>query len=159
MPGAYPASFHLSRAGRDVAVDFRRAMNGDPNHNLLLLDGDRLQIDRDPHTVTVNGAVIREASVKWQAGLSVRDYIELAGGPADNGDRLKAVVQYPSGVARRVRRVAFFFHSSPEVVSGSSIFVPEKPAPTGDSREAWQRIFASATALASLVLAYAAVTK
>lgn len=175
LPGAYPGGFHLVRRARrqsvdgperllrdtvlDVSVDFSRAMRGDAQHNLPLLAGDTLVIDRDPNTVLVTGAVSRPALVKFERGRSVADYIDLAGGATEQGNRRKAVVQYPSGVSRPVKRVALLFHTSPEVVSGSTINIPEKPADTTSSADMWQRVFASASALASLVLAYSAVTR
>jgi polysaccharide export outer membrane protein len=159
LPGAYAESFRLVRGGRDVSVDFSRAMRGDPAHNLPLLGSDILVIDRDPNTVLVTGAVSRPSLIKFYKGLSMADYVELAGGPTEKADAGRAVVQYPSGISRRVKRVAFFFHDSPDVVSGSTITIPEKPDTKGSAAELWQRALASATALASLVLAYAAITK
>jgi polysaccharide export outer membrane protein len=159
LPGSYPASFRLSRGGLDVSIDYTRVMAGDESHNIQILAGDNVTIEHDPNTVKVTGAVIRSSLIRFRPGLSLQDYVELAGGPTDRADQGKAVVQYPSGIARRVRRVGFFFHTSPEVISGSTITVPERPASTGSASDTWQRVFASATALASLVLAYAAVTR
>lgn len=159
LPGAYPQGFHLIRAGRPVAVDFARAMSADPAQNLPLLGGDSLIIERDPSTVLVTGAVSRASLVRYRPGLSVQDYIELAGGPTEVGNASKAIVDYPSGISRRVTRVALVFHSSPEVVSGATITVPEKPQSTTSSSEMWARVFAASSALASLVLAFVAVRR
>jgi protein involved in polysaccharide export with SLBB domain len=134
-------------------------MRGDATQNVPLLGGDQLVIDRDPNTVLVTGAVSRPSLIRFNRGMSVQQYIELAGGPTELGDDDRAIVQRPSGISERVKRVAIFFHASPEVVSGATITVPEKPASKTSSGEVWQRVFASATALASLVLAYAAVTR
>ncbi len=159
LPGAYAGGFRLVRGGRDVAVDFDRARRGEADANVTVIGGDELVIERDPNTVLVVGAVTRPALVKFSAGRSVREYIELAGGPTERGNMKRAVVQHASGVSERVRRVGLVFSTSPEVTSGSTISVPEKPADTTSAADVWQRVFASATALASLVLAYAAVTK
>ncbi len=159
LPGAYPDGFHLVRDGRVVSVDFARAMRGDPSHNIPLLGGDQLQADRDPNTVLVTGAVSRPGFIKFDPRLGISAYLELAGGPTESGNAERAVVLHPSGYAKRVKSVALFFHTSPKVVSGSTITVPERPVSTTSSSEVWQRVFSSATALASLVLAYAAATK
>lgn len=159
LPSAYAESFRLRREGKDVEVDFVRAMRGDERANLLVRAGDELHIDANPRTVLVQGAVSRTTLVKYEPGRSVRDYIELAGGPSERGQMHKAVVTYPSGTSQRVHRVALFFRTSPRVVSGSIITVPTKPESTTSSNEMWTRVFATTSALASLILAYAAVTK
>jgi protein involved in polysaccharide export with SLBB domain len=159
LPSAYAESFRLRREGKDVEVDFVRAMRGDAESNLLLRSGDELYIESNPRTVLVQGAVSRPTLVKYEPGRSVREYIELAGGPSERGQMHKAVVAYPAGTSKRVQRVAFFFHTSPRVVSGSTITVPAKPESTTSSNEMWTRILASTSALASLILAYSAITK
>jgi hypothetical protein len=45
------------------------------------------------------------------------------------------------------------------VLSGSVITVPEKPADDNRGADVWARTLATATALASLVLAFTAVTR
>ncbi len=159
LPGAYPGSFRLVRDGRPVSIDFAKAMRGDANQNLPLLGGDSLQIDRDPKTVLVTGAVSRPSLIRFRPGLTVNEYIELAGGPTEKGVAGKAVVEYPSGFSQRVTKVAYFFHSSPEVVSGAIISVPERPADDNRGSELWSKTLSAATALASLIVAFAAVRK
>jgi len=159
LPGAYPEGFRLVRGGRDVSVDFSRALRGDASNNLTLLNGDALIIDRDPSTVLVTGAVSRASLIKYQRGRSLQDYVELAGGPTERGEERRAVVTYPSGISKRATRVALFFRDSPEVISGATITVPERAESNTSQAEIWQRIMTSATALASLVIAYAAVTR
>jgi polysaccharide export outer membrane protein len=159
LPGAYPGSFRLVRDGKRVSVDFDKAMRGEPNNNVPLLGGDRLEIDRDQKTVYVSGAVAKPSLIRYRPGLTVSDYIELAGGPTEKGVEGKATIEYPSGFSARVKKVALFFHSSPVVLSGSIITVPEKPADENRGSELWARTLASATALASLIIAYTAVRK
>jgi len=159
LPGAYPATFALVRGGRTVAIDFTGAMGGDRSQDVPLLAGDQLVISRDPRTVLVTGAVISPSLIRYQSGRSLRDYIELAGGPADNANLNKSTVQDPAGITRRVRRVALFFHASPDVISGSTITVPVKPESKTTAAEVWQRILTSTSALASIAIAYAAITR
>lgn len=159
LPGAYPASFRLYRDGKQVSVAFSSAMAGDAEQNLLVYGGDSLYIGRDPGTVQVLGAVNRPSLIRFQPGLSVRDYIELAGGPTDTGEEQKAIVDYPSGFSKRIRRVALLFHTSPSVISGAVITVPEAPPNAPGATEFWARTLAATTAIASLILAFAAITK
>lgn len=101
----------------------------------------------------------RPSLIVYRPGLTVRDYIELAGGPTSTGVANRAVIDYPSGFSRRVKRTALVFTVSPPVVSGAIITVPARPEPTTSASDVWQRALASATALASLALAYAAITR
>lgn len=140
-------------------MDFARAMRGDRVANLFVRHGDQLIVDQDARTVYVTGAVSRPTLIRHQPGLSVQDYIDLAGGASERGNARKAVVTYPSGFSRPVKTVALFFHSSPNVVSGSVVTVPEKPQSTTTSSEVWARVLATTSALASLIVAYVAITR
>ena len=159
LPGAYGESFHLERDGKQVSVDFARAMRGDEEQNILLRGGDKMIIDVDPRTVFVTGAVSRPSLIRFRPGLSVSEYVELAGGPTEKGMADKAFVEYPSGFSKRITRVALLFRSEPPVVSGSTITVPERPDNKASAGELWTRVFQVSAALASLVLAYAAIIK
>lgn len=159
LPGAYGESFRLTRDGKPVAVNFGRALRGSRGDNLLLRAGDVLSIGTDPRTVSVSGAVSRPSLLVYRPGLSTRQYIELAGGPTDRGISKRAIVDFPSGYSKRVRSFLGVVYSDPTVVSGSTITVPEKPESKTTSGEIWSRVFASASALASLVLAYSAITR
>jgi polysaccharide export outer membrane protein len=159
LPVAYPQSFALHRGGHPVAIDFERVMRGDDAHNIFVQAGDQLSIEKNPRTVLVTGAVDRTTLVKFDHGLSVQDYIELAGGPSERGQSRKAVVAYPSGVSKRVRRVGLFFHTSPEVFAGSTITVPTKPESTTTTSDVLQRVLTTASALASIAVTYAVLKK
>lgn len=154
LPGAYAPSFHLTRGDKFVSVDFEGAMRGDPIQNITLLDGDQLEIGRDPSTVFVTGAVNHPSLIRYRPGLSVNGYIELAGGPQESGEPGKAFIDYPSGFTKRVKRVLLLFHTSPEVISGTTITVPTKPDSTTNPSEIWARVMAAATVIATLVVAY-----
>ncbi len=159
LPSAYAESFRLVREGRPVAIDFAKAMRGDAQHNVVVSAGDQLVIGTDPQTVLVTGAVSRTTLVKFERGRSLQDYIELAGGPSEKAQRGKAVIAYPGGTSQRVKRVALFFHTSPPVVSGSTITVPERTGERASASEIWSRILTSATAIASIAITYAALAK
>lgn len=155
-PGAYPNSFQLIRDGNPVGIDFTRAMAGDPTANVPVLTGDRLVIGRDPQTVLVTGAVARTTLVQYREGLTILDYIELAGGPKEIADLARATVQLPSGITQRNKKVAFFFHNKPTVLSGSVINVPEKTDDRGRAAEQLSQILSAMSTIASLLVAYAA---
>lgn len=109
--------------------------------------------------ISVEGAVHAPAIRPYVERESLRDAIELAGGPTEKGEDGKAFVEYPSGFSKRVHRVALLFHSSPDVVSGAIITVPEKPESKTTAGEMWTRVFQSTAALTSLVVAIVAVRR
>jgi len=159
LPGAYPESFHLVRGGKLVSVDFARLLRDDPENDIGLLAGDSIVIGRDPRTVLVTGAVGRPSLIRYRQGLTVDNYIELAGGPTEKGQAGRAVVDYPSGFSKRVKRVGLFFHTSPDVTSGATITVPERPESNKSASDVWVQVLASATALSSILIAIIAVKK
>jgi polysaccharide biosynthesis/export protein len=158
LPGAYDQSFQLTRDGKLVAMDLEKALRGDRTNDVLLQSGDVITIGADPRTVAVTGAVARPSLIVYRPGLSVQEYIELAGGPSDHGDTKHAVVAYPSGFARRVRSRLGIVYSQPEVVSGSVISVPEKPASTGSS-DLMGKALAAISTIASLAVTWAAIRR
>lgn len=159
LPNAYPSSFRLVRGGRSVAVGYDRLMRNDSGDNVVVRNNDEIVITTDPAIVLVSGAVERQVAVPFHRGWGVEDYLSAAGGLAVDGDRNKVVVEGPSGqIGRsskflRVRR-------DPDVLSGSTITVARKaPATAGSVREALTTTLQIATSLASLAIAYVAVTK
>jgi len=159
LPNAYAGSFALQRDSIPVAVDFERAMRGDSRHDLPLRHGDVLSISSDPMVVRVEGAVVRPSLIRYQPGRSALEYVELAGGPTAQGQVHKAVVEYPNGYSRRVKRHLWLVKTQPEVLSGSVITVPAKPESTGNTGEAINRFFQIAASITSLVLAWTAINR
>jgi protein involved in polysaccharide export with SLBB domain len=137
-----------------VAFDFPGALRGARTADVALRDGDVLIVDVERRTVRVEGAVERPTLVLWEPGLSVRDYIERAGGTTTRGQAHRAVVTSPAGSSRRVRRVAWLVRSEPDVPSGATIFVPQSPERTGGGSDALNRVMQIASSLASLVVAW-----
>jgi polysaccharide export outer membrane protein len=159
-PHAHPESFQLRRGAEFVAIDFTQAQRRDAEHNIFVESGDTLRIRTDPRVVRIDGGVQRPAFVLYQRGLSVMDYIELAGGPVERAQTHRAVVSYPSGYTNRVRRRLFLFKSQPRVVSGAVITVPVKPVEEAtNAGEILNRTLQVASTLASIAVAWAVATR
>lgn len=160
LPHAHAESFQLQRNGELVAIDFRRALVNDPEHNVIVSAEDRLTIGNDPRVVRVEGGVQRPAYVLYQRGLSVRDYVELAGGPIERAQIRRAVVNYPSGYSQRSKRVLWLFTKQPEVVSGATIVVPVKPVDQSTNvSDILNRTLQIASTMASIAVAWAVATR
>lgn len=159
-PHAHAPSFQLKRRGELVAIDFQKAVAGETVNNMMLQDGDTMRISVNPRTIRVEGGVQQPAYLLYQPGLSVLDYIELAGGPVDRAQPRRAVVRYPSGFSRRVKPVLWAFTSQPEVVEGARIEVPVKPEnQTTTVNDVLNRTLQIASTIASLAVAWAATQR
>jgi polysaccharide export outer membrane protein len=54
--------------------------------NIVMVDQDVLTIPRRPAAVNVLGQVYSPNAIVWKPGLTTRDYLDLAGGPAQGAD-------------------------------------------------------------------------
>jgi protein involved in polysaccharide export with SLBB domain len=160
LPAAQPEGFRFLREGRTVAVDLRRAQRREPADNMLLQNGDQLSIDVSPTTVLVTGEVQRSLLVVFDRKLTVSDYIERAGGTRINADMSRVTVEYPSGVVRRAKSRFGKLRVDLALQPGAVITVPTKPdRPPRSFRDVLSTTLQLASAIASLALAYAAVTR
>jgi protein involved in polysaccharide export with SLBB domain len=146
---AYGPGFQVIRDGRPVAVRLDEAMDdpGSPQ-NILLQAGDSIHVPLYDGTVEVSGAVLVEAKVLYQKGRSVDDYIERAGGYADNADAGRVVVTYPNG-ERAVERSFLFFRRKPRIQPGSHIFIPTRPK--AEASVDWDRVLTRTLTIMSTV--------
>ncbi len=96
-----------------------------PEKDLLLEQGDRIFIPDRPSTVTVSGQVLSPTSFTFNPTFKVKDYINLAGGYAEEADKSRTLVIYPNGQASRVRN----WPNSPDLTPGATLIVPRDPNP------------------------------
>jgi len=94
--------------------------------DLILQDGDILEIPRQLNTVSVFGAVQFEKKVLYRPGLSTRDMIREAGGFQEKAKRNGLYVLYHNGRIATTHRSFLFFRSYPRLVAGAELYVPEK---------------------------------
>jgi protein involved in polysaccharide export with SLBB domain len=108
--------------------------------------------------VLVAGEVEHPTLVLYRPGMSVDDYLAKAGGAKTTADVKRAYIESPTGDIRRVN--TGIFRRSPEVLAGSTITVPAKPAETGGGwGQTLTQTLQIATGIMSLVIAYVAVRR
>ena len=103
-----------------VAIDLDKAMahpGGD--EDVVLREGDELVIPGRSGVVRVHGSVMYPTAVNYDDDMRGSDYIEAAGGYAQNAARRKAYVVNMGGRAKRLR-------SGTKVEPGAEIYVPKK---------------------------------
>jgi polysaccharide biosynthesis/export protein len=143
---AYAEGFAITRESMVVAGDLTAALrNPTARGNILLQAGDSLHVPRYDGTVNITGAVLLESKVLYDGRRSLLDYIERAGGFAENANRRAVVVTYPNGERRTVDRT-FGFRRMPAVEPGSTIFVPAL-TPSEMQGVNWGEVIARSTAV------------
>ena len=95
-------------------------------HDLLLSEGDVLLIPSEKQTVEVRGEVLAPSLVRYQKGLSLRDYIDRAGGFGNQAKKRAIYVLYANGDVRATRN-SLFFRNYPKLEPGAIIIVPSRP--------------------------------
>jgi len=123
---AYPRAATFTRrkgnAGR-LAVDVENvARKKGGRYDLVLEDGDVIDIPREPKSVKVVGEVGLPSSVLYERGRSLGDYIDQAGGYTEKSDKGRVRVIQPNGKVRSARRMWW----DPEPEPGALVIVPPK---------------------------------
>lgn len=150
---AYPEGVRFTRSenrtGR-IGIDLPSVLrDGAHVDNVLLLDGDSIEVPRYNAVVTVGGAVNSPVAVTFVPGRDLDYYIAAAGGGSRKADLGRAYVTQPNGKVESRSGRRRIFGGPPEPRAGSVVFVPERdPA----DRKDWAAIVGNtAQVLASLV--------
>jgi len=136
-----------------IAIDLKAILsNPGSEADLLLNNGDRINIPEFMQTVKINGSVQNPFSIVFEPGKNAKFYINKSGGFSSDAHKKKTYVQYANGATAVTK--SFIFRSYPEVQPGSQVVVPKKPEkPAGDSG----RWLAFASVLASIAVSVATV--
>ena len=129
-------------------------MVGWKNDDIILFDGDSINVLKKSGVVLVKGEVNNEGYLAYRKGYSIKQYINKAGGFNAFADPKDVFVVYPNGMAvplRGIRRT--------KVVEGSTIVVNQRNISSPTTPSGWEIIgrFSSqagslATTIISLIL-------
>jgi protein involved in polysaccharide export with SLBB domain len=117
--------------------------------DLLLQPGDVINVPRELQTVKVSGNVMNPLALTYEKHITLRRYIDRAGGYDNRAKKSRTYVVYPNGTTASTR--GFIFRKIPRVTPGAEIIVPKKPVKT-DVTLRWISI---GSALASVATAFA----
>lgn len=110
-----------------IGINLERILdNPGSKYDLILREGDRLEIPIELQTVRLSGAVFQQVDARYDSNYSFRDYINQAGGYANNAMIKRSYVIYANGSIDRTRSF-LGIRSYPEIRPGAEIVVPEKP--------------------------------
>jgi protein involved in polysaccharide export with SLBB domain len=119
-------------------------------YDLILQDGDVLSVPRQLQTVRLRGELLYPITVRYDEGLSFKNYISKAGGFSEDARKKKTYILYANGSVDRTRKF-LFFNNYPKVDAGSEIIVPKKPERQPLTAQAWIAISTSVATLALVI--------
>ena len=132
-----------------VGIDLSDALaNPGGDTDLVLREGDELQIPEYNNTVRISGNVMYPNTVVYDGDMRVKDFVEMAGGYGFRSKKNKAYVIYMNGTVAKAGR-----NMKAVVQPGCEIVVPAK----GRNPEALQNILSIATTSASLATMIATI--
>ena len=117
----------FNRDGKKLVVDVEALfLEEDQSENVYLHDKDKIFIPKKPNTIVVDGEVNNPGLYRFIEGLSVKDYIDNAGGITDSANY--AVYRKANGESNRVN--FGFLTGNPKAYDGSVIIVTKMPPPS-----------------------------
>jgi protein involved in polysaccharide export with SLBB domain len=132
-----------------IGIDLGRIMrNPGGKEDIILQDGDIIDIPKRLETVRLQGELLFPTTVKYRNGSSFMDYVSQGGGFTRTSLKRKAYIVYPNGSIDRTRKF-LFFNIYPKVEPGSEIHVPQRTQ--SDLAEA-QRALQSVIGLSGTVM-------
>lgn len=124
--------------------------------DLILLDGDVLNVPRELQTVKVSGEIYSPKTTVYVSGQSLKEYVMRSGGSTDDALMRHSYVVYANGASKGTRHF-LFFKNYPNIEPGAEIFVPKrKPRKERDGAtlvQTWVGLSASVASMAALVVA------
>lgn len=111
-----------------IAIDVQQVLNAPGSkEDLLLEQGDVLEVPRSESLVKISGQVYAPNKVNYYDGRSLTYYVDAAGGKADYARLSKAYIIYSNGKVSRTHNYIFgLFRDYPTVKEGAEIIVPRK---------------------------------
>ena len=125
-----------------VGIDLEAALaNPGSEADIVLRDGDAIMVPEYVNTIRVSGNVLYPNTVSYDPKLTVKDYIEQAGGFGFRAKRNRMYIVYMNGKVAKAHKAG-----RKVVAPGCEIIVPEKRNNEG----ALERTLSIATTSASL---------
>jgi protein involved in polysaccharide export with SLBB domain len=159
--GAYLGGSRLirkfNRAGL-VPLDFEEAYGDTSSRdNVVLYDGDSINVAFFEDVVYVSGEVIVPSPVLYKKGAGPDYYISQAGGYKEEADEGRTVTLLPGG--KKWEPSGWFFIPDDEVLPGSSVFVPRKAEREDKTLPIIRDMATILASLAAITVALVQVTK
>ncbi len=110
-----------------VSLNLRKAIeNPGGDEDLILTDGDKIEVPEMAQTVRVMGLVQNPSNTLWNKRWRADDYVAAVGGFSPRAFKRKTYVVHANGESETVRHI-LFIRIYPKVRPGSEVIVPKKP--------------------------------
>ncbi|HMP99348.1 MAG TPA: SLBB domain-containing protein [Cyclobacteriaceae bacterium] len=110
-----------------IGINLEEIMkNPGSRYDLILEEGDVLIIPKQLQTVRLRGKLLYPTIVRYEAGKSMKYFINHAGGFETRAKRRQTYVVYANGEVARTRSF-LFIKNYPSVEPGAEVIVPAKP--------------------------------
>ncbi|MEY2792035.1 MAG: hypothetical protein RJA76_27, partial [Bacteroidota bacterium] len=107
-----------------IGIDLNRILNNPGgNEDLIIEDGDIIDIPILKQTVKISGEVIQPTTITFKQNFNLKDYINHSGGFTQKSARNKGYVIYANGNINRTKHF-LFFKNYPKILPGSEIVIP-----------------------------------
>ena len=114
--------------------------------DLLVLDGDIINVPKELETVKVVGEVLNPNNVVYVKGKNLKYYVNQAGGFTDNALKKRVFVQYANGAVKGKDG------GYPEVKPGAEIIVPKRAPRERMSAQGWVGLGTGIASLAAIIV-------
>ncbi|WP_419569538.1 SLBB domain-containing protein [Rheinheimera sp.] len=136
-----------------LVLDLEAVLAADPSADIQVEDGDLLYIPRADVTVSVVGEVQHASSHRFKEGLSLQDYLGLAGGLRKRADADRVYIIKADGSVQIPGSAGWFAVTQDKLQAGDTIVVPVDTE-YKDSLSLWtavtQIFYQSAVAVAAI---------
>ncbi len=138
-----------------VAIDLQEALaNPGSQYDLILREGDLLQVPTFNNTIKISGEVMNPVSITYEKGRNLAYYINHAGGYANNASKRKVYGIHANGSV-----VKLSSNSVRDIQPGMEIVVPQKNTKRKLSTSEIIGIGSGVAALASVIVALLNIIK
>lgn len=118
--------FSFTQKETTIGIELDKIINNPgSDFDLLMQEGDILEVPKKLETVKLTGALLYPTTVKYRTTYSFNDYISNAGGITDDARKSKAFVIYPNGKVEKTKNF-LIFNDYPPIIPGSEIVIPKK---------------------------------
>lgn len=151
------SDFIANTESNRIGIDLAKIMaNTGSNFDLILQPGDVIHIPKLLQTVKVSGNVMNPIAMTYEKSLTVKNYINMAGGYGERSGRSRTYVIYPNGTTATTK--SFIFRVNPKIMPGSQIIVPQKPEKKDEVMK-WVSIGSAISSLALSIIMMANILK
>lgn len=134
-----------------IGIDLAKIMEKKHSkYDLILNEGDIIIVPSERQTIEVKGEVLAPSLIRYEKGLTLRDYINRAGGFTTLAKKSSVYVMYANGDVKATE-ISLFFKNYPVLEPGAVIIVPSKPERRALSTGETISIFTALTTMGVLI--------